>query len=412
MPTAMKDRMVDGAEIQEQIRTFNNENKDVGVVRTPKRHHSDEQRSIERNQMVIMNNDDEEFETVTHQRKKFQREHKDKHYEEQNDVICMNDKTNDHLQKQQHQQYIQKRKTTNSSRTFYNGEMTAMNHHRLRNTEKERAVKQTDQQAYLINHEHEQKTSISNHALHYAVEQHLPPINIKCDPKVIDQKQGTMLIKELFLKIEKNFKDLNKNCLKPLGFEYWFIDRDENLQCFTRNVELFVFLCNPQNYPEKLLNTAIHPNPPKRLPPKRSAILKYVPKDIHIDDIKKEISSKYKSLFNIEEMRGTIGARNRHIRIELSEQNEYMDILNTGTIAFEGQLIEVSEFLAPPRLLICSRCNTPGHLKKECKNDIDLCRRCGSNRTEGEHKECIIKCHHCNGNPEATSFQCSIINDF
>ncbi|CAF4388241.1 unnamed protein product, partial [Rotaria socialis] len=322
MPTAMKDRMVDGAEIQEQIRTFNNENKDVGVVRTPKRHHSDEQRSIERNQMVIMNNDDEEFETVTHQRKKFQREHKDKHYEEQNDVICMNDKTNDHLQKQQHQQYIQKRKTTNSSRTFYNGEMTAMNHHRLRNTEKERAVKQTDQQAYLINHEHEQKTSISNHALHYAVEQHLPPINIKCDPKVIDQKQGTMLIKELFLKIEKNFKDLNKNCLKPLGFEYWFIDRDENLQCFTRNVELFVFLCNPQNYPEKLLNTAIHPNPPKRLPPQRSAILKYVPKDIHIDDIKKEISSKYKSLFNIEEMRGTIGARNRHIRIELSEQNE------------------------------------------------------------------------------------------
>ncbi|CAF5102400.1 unnamed protein product, partial [Rotaria socialis] len=47
-------------------------------------------------------------------------------------------------------------------------------------------------------------------------------------------------------------------------------------------------------------------------------------------------------------MRGTIGVRNRHIRIELSEQNEYMDILNTGTIAFEGQLIEVSEFLAPP----------------------------------------------------------------
>ncbi|CAF4811670.1 unnamed protein product [Rotaria socialis] len=320
MPAAMKDRMVDGAEVHEQIRTFNNENKDIGIARTPKRHHPGEQRSIE-----------------------------DKHCEEQNDVICMNDKTNDQLQKQPHQQYMQKRKTTNCLRTFYNGEMTAMNRHRLRNTEKERTVKQIDQQAYLINHEHEQKTSIPNHALNCAVEQHLSPINIKCDLK--------------------------------------FIDRDENLQYFTHNVELFVFLCNPQNYPEKLLNTAIHPNPPKRLPPQRSAILKYVLKDTHIDDIKKEISSKYKSLFNIEEMRGTIVAKNRHIRIELSEHNEYINILNTGTIAFEGQLIEVSAFLAPPRLLICSRYNTPGHLKKECKNDVDLCRRCGSNRNEGEHRE-------------------------
>ncbi|CAF2105392.1 unnamed protein product [Rotaria magnacalcarata] len=66
-------------------------------------------------------------------------------------------------------------------------------------------------------------------------------------------------------------------------------------------------------------------------------------------------------------MRGTIGAKNRHICIELSEHNEYINILNTGTILFEGQLIEVSEFLAPPRLLICSQCSTPGHLRMNAK---------------------------------------------
>ncbi|CAF1680789.1 unnamed protein product [Rotaria magnacalcarata] len=413
MSAASKDRMVDGAEIHEQILSFNKENKDIEIARTPKRHHSGEQRITKDNQKMLMNDEDEEFETVTHQRKKFQRESKEKYYEEQNDVIWMHEEMNDQLQrnKQQEHQYMQKRKTTNSSCMFYNGEMTAMNH-RLKNAEKKKGVKQTDQQGYLSSQEHERRTTISNHALHYAVEQHLPPINIKCEPKITDQKLGTMIIKELFVKIEKNFRHLNANYEKPLGFEYWFIDRDDNLQCFTRSVELFVFLCNPQNYPEKLLNTTIHPNPPKRLPPQRSAILKYVSKDIHIDDIKKEISSKYKSLFNIEEMRGTIGAKNRHIRIELSEHNEYINILNTGIIAFEGQLIEVSEFLAPPRLLICSRCNTPGHLKKECKNNVDLCRRCGLNRNEGEHKECIIKCHHCNGNHEATSYQCPLINDF
>ncbi|CAF3255985.1 unnamed protein product [Rotaria socialis] len=71
MPAAMKDRMVDGAEVHEQIRTFNNENKDIGIARTPKRHHPGEQRSIEGNQTVLMNDDDEEFETVTYQRKNF-----------------------------------------------------------------------------------------------------------------------------------------------------------------------------------------------------------------------------------------------------------------------------------------------------------------------------------------------------
>ncbi|CAF3147083.1 unnamed protein product, partial [Rotaria sp. Silwood2] len=173
--------------------------------------------------------------------------------------------------------------------------------------------------------EHQPKLFISNNALHYAIEQHLPPINIKCEPKVINQKHGTILIKELFSAIEKEFRKLNAKYVKPLGFDYWFIDRDGNLQCYTREIELFVFLCDPQNYPIKLSNsTTINPNPPKRLPPQRMIILKYVPRDIHIKDIKNETFSKYKSVFNIEEMRGTIDGKNRHVRLDLTDHEDYM----------------------------------------------------------------------------------------
>jgi hypothetical protein len=104
-----------------------------------------------------------------------------------------------------------------------------------------------------------------------------------------------------------------------------------------------------------------------------------VPRDINTDDIKNEISSKYKSLFNIEEMRGTIGGKSRHVHIDLTAHYEYMRMLNGGDLAIGGQLIEVSEFLSPLRILICSRCNKPGHIKQECKGEYDICRRCGGN---------------------------------
>jgi hypothetical protein len=127
--------------------------------------------------------------------------------------------------------------------------------------------------------------------------------------------------------LKKNSRKINARYIKPLGFDYWFIDRNGNLQCYTGETELFVFLCDKQNYPNKLRNINIESNPPKKLPPQRSVILKYVPKNIDIDYIKNEISSKYQSLFNIEEMRGTISGKSRHIRIDLSALDEYLDLL-------------------------------------------------------------------------------------
>ncbi len=419
MTKETKDRMVEGTDTQQMILKYNYENKMTNNVRTPKRHHSDENGPSNNDEQIMLSDDDEtEFQVVNHQRKRFQRDNKDSSHQVYNDVIKKNEDVNN-LQ----QQCTQKKRITTTSRTFANGEMAAMNHHLKRrgmtNYKRIDNINYLDRQNSEIQQNNDQqqqhqhntannspKIHISNHALHYAVEQHLPPINIKCEPKLIDQRYATMLIKELFSLIEEKFRKLNTKYIKPLGFEYWFIDRDGNLQCFTREIELFVFLCDNQNYPEKLINTTIFSNPPRRLPPQRSVILKHVPKDIDIDEIKTELSINFQSIFNVEEMRGTIGAKSRHIRIDLSIHDEYTRMLHGGVIAIAGQLIEVSEFLAPPRLLICSKCNSPGHIKKECKNDVDLCRRCGQNRYQGDHKECTIKCHHCEGNHEATSYQC------
>ncbi len=105
MSTTIKDRLVEGTDLQQQILKFNSENKKSDVLRTPKRHRSDEQRSAVDDDRIILSNDDEaEFQMATHQRKKFQHGDKANDYQEQKEVMCKADGLN-HLQ----QQNIQKK---------------------------------------------------------------------------------------------------------------------------------------------------------------------------------------------------------------------------------------------------------------------------------------------------------------
>jgi hypothetical protein len=125
MSTTIKDRLVEGTDLQQQILKFNSENKKSDVLRTPKRHRSDEQRSAVDDDRIILSNDDEaEFQMATHQRKKFQHGDRANDYQEKKEVMF---KANGlkHLQ----QQNIQKERITTSSRTFVNAEMAAMTHH-------------------------------------------------------------------------------------------------------------------------------------------------------------------------------------------------------------------------------------------------------------------------------------------
>ncbi|CAF2126218.1 unnamed protein product [Rotaria magnacalcarata] len=96
----------------------------------------------------------------------------------------------------------------------------------------------------------------------------------------------------------------------------------------------------------------------------------------------------------------------------LQYAEEVVKILNSGVFPLNGYLIEVTEFLAPPKLLICSRCNCPGHIKKECNGPFDRCKRCGVNKAQGDHSQCLIKCHHCEGDHIASDYRCPVITKF
>ncbi|CAF3697342.1 unnamed protein product [Rotaria socialis] len=263
-----------------------------------------------------------------------------------------------------------------------------------------------------LNENNNSSIQISQHALHYAVENHLSPIRLECMPKINENNQGKEVIKALFSYMEKTFRQKNKNYQHPLGFDYWYINKSGDLICYTKHTELFVYLCEPQNYPTELENILITPTRPKHLPPQHSIVLKTVPNYITKEEIEMETKKSFKSIFSLEEMKGSFTDKSRHIRLELTSIDEYNTLLNNKGITINGHIINAFEFLSPPQILICSKCNDPGHIKRNCNFPYEACRRCGQDRTIGEHKECIISCHRCEQNHLATDYKCPFIIEY
>lgn len=202
--------------------------------------------------------------------------------------------------------------------------------------------------------------------------------------------------------MEKNFKSRKLKHDDTIGFESWYIDYKGDLCGIRGDIELFIFLCDITNFPETLLNTKITPILPKNLPQQRSIIIKGVPDVMNIEDIKIEIMNKYKSLYYFGEVPGTNNGKIRYLRIDMMNLLEYKYILNAGTICIDGQCLHAYEFLASPKILFCSMCNRPGHTCRQCNLSFERCKRCSANRKEGEHRECIINCHNCQGNHIST----------
>ncbi|CAF2968700.1 unnamed protein product [Rotaria sp. Silwood2] len=283
------------------------------------------------------------------------------------------------------------RSNQRKSRTITNSSLIATatynyNHHRLNNRNNHSNTNQLIDNVDTGNN----KFKITNDAVNYAVKQTLPNIRFICEPKIVDQKDASCLVKELLKLIEPNYKQFNRKINDAFGFETWFIDKNGDLICITRNIELLVYLCNVESVPNKILNTNVTVILPKHLPPQRSIIIKSVPNSIDTDDVKNELLQKYKTIYAIEDILGT----------------------NNGIVCIEGHCLHLVEYLAVPRVLFCHQSNEPGHSKRQYQFNYERCKRYGGDRKNGDHKECTIKCHNCNGGHLSTDFKCPDILNY
>ncbi|CAF3292755.1 unnamed protein product [Rotaria sp. Silwood2] len=269
-------------------------------------------------------------------------------------------------------------------------------------------------QSMRVNDEQPGQFNISNQALNYAVDNSFIPIKIECSPPLENREGAKKFVIRLFKYIENDFRKKYPGNQQPLGFHHWWIaSSGKILNGVINDIELYMYLCDLKHYPAQIDAIKLIPDPPKRLPPQHTVVIKYVQNEIHKNDIEDELKIKYPSVFAIEDMMGTMRSNSRHIRVEIYQLDDYNKIINDGKIGLQGQIFEVEEYLAPPKILICTRCNIPGHMKKTCQSAIEICRRCGQDRNDGKnHNECLLKCLHCGGQHLATDYKCPTIVKF
>ncbi|CAF4725652.1 unnamed protein product, partial [Rotaria sp. Silwood2] len=101
--------------------------------------------------------------------------------------------------------------------------------------------------------------SVNNEASSYAVDMHLTPLRIKCDPSLSDRNTTLKFVKEFFKRIENSFRSICTDHKKTLGFEYWWIDSGGDLMGITNDISLYVYLCNVRHYPQQIDSVRITP---------------------------------------------------------------------------------------------------------------------------------------------------------
>jgi hypothetical protein len=126
---------------------------------------------------------------------------------------------------------------------------------------------------------------VSRQALKFAVEDRLPPIKIQCDPILKNQEDGLMIANEFLKHIETKFRKMNRRYSEPLGFTHYLVDKNGALVCYTNYIEVFIYVCDFNNYPADTNNVRIQPLLPLKLPAKNAIRIKFIDNKLTFEDI-------------------------------------------------------------------------------------------------------------------------------
>ncbi|CAF3985472.1 unnamed protein product, partial [Adineta steineri] len=75
---------------------------------------------------------------------------------------------------------------------------------------------------------------------------------------------------------------------------------------------------------------------------------------------------------------------------------------------------EIEEYIAPVNVLVCSKCCSIGHFRRQCTEQDETCKSCGQSFKDLKMHHCssIIKCKHCNGDHLSNSMKCPVVKTF
>ncbi|CAF4011358.1 unnamed protein product, partial [Rotaria sp. Silwood1] len=232
-----------------------------------------------------------------------------------------------------------------------------------------------------------------------------PPFVIKFN-QIVDEKTIIKFMVNDFLsdyKIDLNFAGhrlKNKN----------------ELLLFSANRETFIILFDEQKWPTTIESMNYEKIIPKHLPPQFSIVLRNVPVDIEINSLLTNIKIDYPDVLNAFRITGINKKPSTLVRLDIQNISVIDKLLGKKFIYYENLRLGTTEYLAPAKVLVCTKCFEIGHFRSTCRSDLDHCRKCGVGVSDiKQHLEkCTNKlcCVRCQGLHDANDVRCPSIKSY
>lgn len=116
------------------------------------------------------------------------------------------------------------------------------------------------------------------------------------------------------------------------------------------------------------------------------------------NDFSNEIKADYANIHNVIRLKNKFQTNIKLVKVEFCEPSQRDEILNRGNIFVYSLTYEVEEYMAPARVLICSKCMGLGHFRKQ---SLDTCDKFDQTYEDIKNHSLIctqLQCMYCHGN--------------
>lgn len=168
------------------------------------------------------------------------------------------------------------------------------------------------------------------------------------------------------------------------------------------------------NWPTTISNIPVKIMKPKVVPDCFALVVRYVPRELDLEFVKDEIKRTIASADNIKQIYYAYERRSNEFRFTVMDLAEYNTARELGLISIGNHWLSIIPFLSGNRMTYCTRCWKIGHMRQQCKSNIQCCRLCLQGITNREEHKCsnMPKCAQCDGEHHSLNSQYHVIQQY
>ena len=232
-----------------------------------------------------------------------------------------------------------------------------------------------------------------------------PPFIIKFKQEVSEKAVINVIV--------EHFQNMYSFVLKLAGHR---LKNKKDLLLFVADRQSFSMLYDKDKWPTSISDAIAEKIFPNHLPPQFSIVLRNVPVNITTSSLLENFKKDYPDVSSVYRISNKAQQPTTLVRADINNIDIIDELLKKKFIYLNNSRHTITEYIAPAKVLVCSKCFQIGHFRSACPSTLEVCRICGQRVKDiKQHKDiCDNKqcCIRCKGPHEANDVRCPLIKSY